>query len=172
MMLTPWNIYCEGARLRSVLKHSWLENEIEQVTPERAVQRCSRPGGWLKLEGEFPARLECTRQLASRLAEMFGPGQLIDQCPAFAGLTEDARRQLRETVHQAYLESSAIEEFRKPLTRAADQLESALRAFAVACEERALAAPDEAMDAWKGALRAAAELKNLLDFLPEGLVFP
>ena len=72
-MLTPWNIYCEASGRRGVLRHAWLENQILNKTPEQAAMLCSRTGGWIALEADFPKSVRQARELAEGLAETLAP---------------------------------------------------------------------------------------------------
>src|SRR5688500_3935984 len=133
MMLTPWRIYCEGERLRGVLKHSWLENQIAETSAEEAVEWSLQPGGWPTLEAESDVRLQQARELAERLDDLFSPAGLIDLCSPFMALDDATRHLVREAVHTAYLKSSSIQALCQPLLVAAASLENALRLFRESC---------------------------------------
>jgi hypothetical protein len=172
MMLAPWNIYCEGENLRGVLKHAWLENDVEKISSERAVERCRRNSGWRMLDVDFPVRLEQAHQLADNLEELFSPAQLVDKCSAYTALQDSLREQLKRAVHDAYLESSEIAEMKAPLQKAIAEFENAVAEFrpaAIKCADSDLSVGRQA---WERVLTQAGSLKTILTALPHGIVFP
>lgn len=171
-MLTPWRIHCDGENLRGVLKHAWLEHDVEKVSAERAVERSLQENGWHALEVEFPVRFGQARKLADGLEELFSPAPLIDKCAAFGAVPEPLRERLRCTIHNAYLESSGIRELQTPLRAAVDAFERAVAGFrntVMKCGDGDLA---KAQEAWRNVLAEAAVLKAELNALPHGIVFP
>lgn len=171
-MLTPWRIYCDGERLRGVLKHSWLENQIEDVTPAEAVEWLTSPESWSAFDLEFPMRICQTRELGQHLDEMFSPASLVDQCIAFSRLNQSVKDQSKGAIHQTYLESSKVSDFQKPLLLAANRLDVALKEFRSICENLNPNNSDAGFESWRKVLTAASDLKAVLERLPKGVVFP
>lgn len=171
-MLTPWHIYCDGERLRGVLKHSWLENQIENVTPEQAVKWLTSSDRWLAFDEVFPMRIGEARELGQHLDEMFSPVSLVDQCAAFGGLDRSTKELFKGAIHQAYLETSRIADLQKPLLFAVDRLEAALNDFRAKCDNPAPNSPNAGSESWRNVLTVACDLKAILECLPKGVVFP
>lgn len=170
MMLTPWNIPCEANTLRGQIKHSWLENEILNLSMETVITLWRRGGA--ELTAKYAVRLQTLSLLVGSLEEGFSPAQLVDTLKPFSDLSLEEKAAIKGAVHAAYLESSGILALQAPLKAAAAGIEAALQELS-----RAWALPKPQGEsavrvAWEGVRKKANALIEVLERLPKGVVLP
>lgn len=155
----------------SQLKHSWLENEVLNKTPE-IVLFLRRNSGWPALQG-FSSSTKQAIALAEQVEPGFSPAQLVDESRPLLALSDADRAAVRTAVHSAYLECFDASSIADELRVAAKEMDVA---FAVMLREWNL--PDELVsdtalqETWLGVLTAGERLRVALDALPKGIVLP
>lgn len=170
-MLAPQGFSCEAAIQRGRLKHSWLENEILNKSPEIVVA-LRRKVGWPALQ-RFPADVQQVLALAGDAEAGFSPARLMDECAPLALLPEEQRSVIRKTVHAAYLECFDVHALALHLHNSALDMNKALRPFLDEWNK-----PDDAVSdaelavCWRAVLGEAEHLRAALDALPKGIVLP
>lgn len=160
----------DAAILRGQLKHSWLENEVLNISIETVISLWRRGGSNLGVR--YAARTRDLQHLTDSLAESFSPARLVDTLEPFSGLSAEDKSAVKAAVHAAYLESSDILALQAPLKVAAAGMEAVLQELSRAwlllqpggeCAVRA---------AWEGVCDKAGALIVELERLPKGLELP
>lgn len=169
-MLTPWNIPCDANTLRGQLKHSWLENEILNISIETVVTFWRR--GETDLAARYVTRMQDLSRLEDRLAEGFSPAQLVDTLKPFGGLSTETKVAIKGAVHAAYLESSGILALQAPLKAAAVDMEAALQELSRTWALPQPQGESAVRGAWEGVCKNASTLVMELERLPKGVVLP
>lgn len=169
-MLSPWQIQCEFAILAGRLKHSWLENQILNKSPDE-VLALRKTVGWPALEREFPRRMEEVRALVDRFAAGFSPAQLVDRLDPFRNMEKTFRDQLKSALHKAFLRRYPVDEARQRFGRPIVELSAALDVFAKLWREE-FGCEEELKRAWEMVRKGAGDLHQALSELPKGVVFP
>lgn len=170
MMLTPWNIPCDANTLRGQLKHSWLENEVLNISIETVITLWRR--GEADLAARSAMRVQDLSRLADSLAEGFSPAQLVDTLKPFGGLSTENKAAIKAAVHAAYLESSGILTLQAPLKTAAMGMEAALQELSRAWSLPHPQGESAVRMAWEGVREKASALIEMLELLPKGIVLP
>lgn len=161
----------QAAIARGRLKHSWLENEVLNKTPEIVVA-LRRDAGWPALK-RFPADVQQALSLADEVEFAFSPARLVDDCAPLAALAEDQRTIVRQSVHAAYLKCFDAQAAAQWLRDAAERMKTALSALLAEWDKADEAVSDAELQArWGAVLDAAEPLRNALDALPKGIVLP
>jgi hypothetical protein len=167
--LTP--TLCGPILSRGRLKHSWLENEVLNKTPE-VVVILRGGGGWPELQ-RFPDEADQACRLADEVEFGFSPARLVDECAALAVLPESQRSAVRQAVHEAYLECFDAQGATLRLREAGKQMKDALNALLVEWDKPDDAVVEANLQAqWSVVLDRAETLRKALDALPKGFVFP
>lgn len=169
-MLTPWNIPCDANTLRGQLKHSWLENEVLNVSIETVITLWRQGGA--DLATRYAVRVQDISRLAESLADGFSPAQLVDTLKPFGGLSTEERTAIKGAVHAAYLESSGILTLQAPLKAAAMGMEAALQELSRAWTLPQPQGESAVRAAWEGVREKASALIEVLELLPKGVVLP
>lgn len=160
-----------AAIARGRLKHSWLENEVLNKTPETVVL-LRREVGWPALQ-RFPANVQQALTLADEVEFGFSPARLVDDCAPLAALSEDQRTIIREAAHAAYLKCFDAQAAAQCMRVNAECMTTTLSALLAEWNQ-----PDEALsdlrlrERWCAVLDAAVPLCKALDALPKGIVLP
>lgn len=156
---------------RGRLKHSWLENEVLNKTPERVVTY-RRGEGWPDLQ-RFPDDAEQALALADGVEFGFSPARLVDECMPLAALPEDQRTIIRQAVHAAYLKCFDARGASEGLRDAATRMKAALSALLDEWNKSSEAISDsELQTRWVVVLNEAEHLRSALNALPKGIVLP
>ncbi len=162
---------CTSVNVRGRLKHSWLENEVLNKTPEIVVT-LRHEVGWPELQ-RFPADADQALALAAKVEFGFSPVRLVDQCAPLTTLPEDQRLAIRQAVHAAYLGCFDAHSAAQCLRDAANHTKAALLALLDEWNKPDVAISDtELQMRWRGVLREAEHLRVALDALPKGIVLP
>jgi hypothetical protein len=171
MILTFGGVIPPASVQRGRLKHSWLENEILNKTPETVV--ALRQGvGWPELQ-RFSADVEQALVLVKEVESGFSPAKLVDQCTPLMALTESQKNIIRNAVHRAYLAYFDTLRAARGLHDSATDMKEALIALLEEWNK-----PDATMSGvelqarWVAVLREAERLRTALDALPRGIVLP
>jgi len=171
---------CDAALQRGLLRHSWLKNQILQISPDFVAQVNSRPSLWEEREsfekkiqsgGEFETKLNDARQLIRDMVKGFSPEQLVDRGP-LANLSQKARESVKAVIHDIYLRQTKIEQYTEPVTRAIDDLENALREFTTVWYLQQSAEQNLIRNRFEQVQECARILHEKLGDLPEGIVLP
>lgn len=170
-MSTLSSSLCGPILSRGRLKHSWLENEVLNKTPE-VIVILRLAGGWPELR-QFPDEADHACLLADEVESGFSPARLVDECAALGVLSEPQRNAVRQAVHGAYLESFDAQGAAQRLREAGKQMKDALVALLAEWNKS-----DDAVDEtilrvhWGMVLDRAETLRKAIDVLPKGFVFP
>ncbi len=157
--------------LRGRLKHSWLENEILNKTPQ-AVKLLRDGPGWPAL-ATFQANAAQALDLANNIAGGFSPSTLVDGSGPLSTLSVDERRTIKDAVHRAYLQVFDANVLAAELRIAATAMHSALNDFINVWSVRAgNDSVTTLREKWISVLVAAATLRDKLDALPNRIVLP
>ena len=156
---------------RGRLKHSWLENEVLNKTPEIIVA-LRHEVSWPELQ-RFPADARQALALADEVEYGFSPARLVDDCAPLAVLPEEERVSIRKAVHAAYLECFDAPGIAQTLRAAAVRMQVALSALLDEWSKPDTGISNAELQArWRIVLAQAAHLRNALDALPNGVVLP
>ena len=159
------------AMVRSRLKHSWLENEVLNKTPEIVVA-LRHEVIWPELR-RFPAYAKQALALADEVEYGFSPARLVDDCAPLAVLAEEERVSIRKAVHAAYLECFDAPGIAQTLRAAAVRMQVALSALLDEWGKPDTSISNaELQTRWRIVLDEAVYLRNALDALPSGVVLP
>jgi hypothetical protein len=178
-MLILKGMPCSAARLRGILRHSWLKNQILGMDAGFVVQMHGRPSlhearesfeRKIRPGGEFDLRLSDARQLVRDMVEGFSPAQLVDSGP-LAALPAETLAAIKSVIHREYLSETRIEQCAEPIAAACDLLADALRDFSDVWFGRAAGLGMVRKSFEQLQLRARA-LHEQLEKLPEGIVLP
>lgn len=160
-----------AAVVRGRLKHSWLENEILNKTPEVVVV-LRHSAGWPALH-HFSNEAKQAVALADEIESGFSPARLVDECAPLAALAEDQRNALRTAAHEAYLACFDVRGAADRLSEAAKNMQVSLTGLLVEWDKGDDAVSDEELLArWQSVLDKAELLRDALDALPRGIVLP
>lgn len=158
--------------VRARLKHSWLENQLLNKTSQEVVYLWAETG-WPALENEFSERVKDTLNLADDLENGFSPAQLVDRLAPFAKVDQEAKELIKQAVHEAYLESSKISDFRMPLREDAMALGEALDELHKAWQLPVTEGHEQILrSVWQKVSIKAKALHTILERLPKGVVLP
>lgn len=159
------------AVVRGRLKHSWLENEILNKTPE-VIVLLRHGAGWPALR-YFSNDAGQAVALANEIESGFSPARLVDECAPLAALAEDQRNALRTAAHEAYLECFDACSAANRLSEAARNMQTSLSGLLAEWDKSDDAVSDaELLARWQAVLDKAQLLRDALDALPRGIVLP
>lgn len=162
---------CLAAIRRGQLKHSWLENQVLNKTPDIVVM-LRRGNGWPVLQ-RFTADTEQALALADEIEFGFSPARLVSDCAPLAALPEELRHAIREVVHTAYLECFDTENAAQRIRETTVTMKSALLKLLDEWDKPDDALSDAGLQSrWRAVLDAAEPLRDALDALPKGIVLP
>ena len=166
------NIINDVILLRGRLKHSWLENQVCNKTVEDVVLLW-RNGKWEALEKEFGFCVEETLHLADEMVAGFSPAQLVEKLAPLHTLSPQTKDRLKHAIHNAYLESSRIQELALDLRNAATSTEDELKRL-LAIWNKPPRPDDEPglRSRWDAFREKADDLLVVLSQLPTGIVLP
>lgn len=169
-MLTPWNIPCDANTLRGQLKHSWLENEVLNISIETVIALWQQ--GAVDRAVKYAARIADLDHLADSFVDGFSPSLLVDTLKPFGGLSMDEKTAIKSAVHTAYLESSGILALQVPLNAAAMGMKTSLQELSDAWALPHHKSEDAVRMAWENVRTKARALILELEHLPKGVVLP
>ena len=159
------------AVVRGRLKHSWLENEVLNKTPE-VVVLLRHGAGWPALR-HFSTEAEQAVALANEIESGFSPARLVDECAPLAALAEDQRNAIRTAAHEAYLACFDVRGAANRLGMAASDMQASLSELLAEWAKSDDAVSDVVLlDSWQSVLDKAELLRDALDALPRGIVLP
>lgn len=169
---------CDAENLRGQLHHSWLKNEVlilrpnylarmrETVSPQRtSFEEKIKPGG------KFWQRIDDARRLCEIMTAGFSPAQLVD-AGDLAVLPEDVQALMKQVLHDAYLQESGIDGYRRQLQGAVNELAADLEELGKAWFQEPPAEPGVIAAALGRIIVRAQKLSELLTRLPTGIVLP
>ena len=156
---------------RGRLKHSWLENEVLNKSPDTVVE-LRRGAGWPELE-RFPIDANRALTLADDVEHGFSPAHLVAACIPLASLSSEERKTITDAVHQCYLErfdalnvAIALRVVAQDMAKALNDMLEEWRKPDDTCSDVLLIAR------WYTVLSTAERLRLALDSLPRGVVLP
>lgn len=156
---------------RGRLKHSWLENEVLNKTPEIVVT-LRREVGWPELQ-RFPNDATQALALADDVEFGFSPARLVDECAPLAALPKDQRAIIRREVHAAYLKCFDARGASDSLRDAVTRMKAAIAALLDEWHKPDGSISDGELQArWRAVLNEAEHLRSALEALPKGIVLP
>lgn len=157
--------------VRGRLKHSWLENEILNKTPE-VVVLLRHGAGWSALR-HFLNDAKQAVALADEIESGFSPARLVDECAPLAALAEDQRNVIRTAAHEAYLACFDARGAANRLSETASDMQMSLSRLLAEWDKSDDAMSDaELLACWQAVLDRAELLRDVLDALPRGIVLP
>ena len=83
------------SRVRPQLKHSWLENQVQNKDADDIVMLWQAQLWQEVLESNFPDRIQKTTALAENLVIGFSPSQLVDELSPLSSLPDPQKERLR-----------------------------------------------------------------------------
>lgn len=169
-MRSPWNIPCDANTLRGQLKHSWLENEVLNISIETVIALWQQ--GAVDRAVKYSARIADLDRLADSFVDGFSPTQLVNTLQPFGGLSIDEKTAIKSAVHEAYLETSGILALQAPLNAAAQDMKSALDELSKAWALPYLTGEETVRRTWENVREKAWLLIVQLERLPKGIVLP
>jgi hypothetical protein len=153
------------------LKHSWLENQILNKTPEKVV-RLRRTLGWPAL-AHFLGNASEAITLANQVEFGFSPARLVDESGPLARLAKPDCKAIREAVHLAYLKQFDAEKNGREIRIRAERIRSTLDTTLEEWRKPDDVVLDSVLKAqWCAVLEAAVSLRDALDALPKAIVLP
>lgn len=179
-MLILSGIECEIALQLSLLRHSWLKNQILKMDAGYVVHMYGRPSlleeresfeRKIQLGGEFESKLRLCRKLAHGMVEGFSPAQLIELSP-LGGLPVETQEIIKSVLHREYLKETGIAQWVEPMEQAIDSLEKAFSQFTNVWYQPPPVQRSVIQEAFEGLQQYARVLHELLGRLPEGIVLP
>lgn len=166
------NVINEAVLLRGRLKHSWLENQVCNKTVDDVVFLWQR-GKWRALEEEFAFRAQETLRLADEMVTGFSPAQLVETLAPLYALPPQTRENLKQAVHDAYLECSGAESLALDLRKAVMSMEDELKRFMAVWHTPPTPENEPELRAGWHSLREKADgLLAVFSQLPTGIVLP
>ncbi len=161
----------QAAIQRSVLKHSWLENEVLNKT-SKVVVFLRHTEGWPSLP-RFLDESQRALALADCVENGFSPASLVDECAPLVRLPRDLRECIRSAIHASYLDYFDASGKAQDLRNASIQMHAALVALLREWSNDIELINDSELEVgWQKVLDKAEMLRDALDALPRGIVLP
>ena len=161
------------SRVRPQLKHSWLENQVQNKDADDIVMLWQAQLWQEVLESNFPDRIQKTTALAENLVIGFSPSQLVDELSPLSSLPDPQKERLRATLHEIYLARCPIESLAQQLHDAAKALEGTLAKLRECWKLPPSAKAEQKVRAsWQDFRKDAERLYKILEKVPKGVVIP
>jgi hypothetical protein len=153
-----------------MIKHHWLENQVLNKSADD-VAFLWHNVGWRALTEEFPAQMKLAEALAQDLTNVFSPAQLVDALPCLASLATEQKRNIRDAVHQAYLDSSELTQPKQALIAEVARLNAAIQLFInLWAQPRGATLETKIRTTWDSVLLHARATHEILDSLPRDVI--